>query len=194
MLTLDHSTLFYFMLDRDPKPIKKGLTSWASNVDVEFPTKAQSKPGSSKSMITSQSRTLVNNVVISKKVDVPIPHCSASPLSNQFGAFQDEDELFSPEWDAAISSPIRGRGCLTSMVNNLYYYYMLANLSTSIRTLLQLKIPLNLLDHPWDKLVESGRWPIFLKIATRIICFANVSSQLISNLLLKVMTHGPSMT
>ena len=97
MLTLDHSTLFYFIINRDLEPIKMGLTSWASNVDVEFPTKAQSKPGGSKSMITSRSRTLVNNVVISKKVDVPIPHCSASPLSNQFGAFQDEDELFSPE-------------------------------------------------------------------------------------------------
>ena len=71
-------------------------------------------------MITSQSRTLINNVVISKKVDVPIPHHSASPLSDQFGVFQDEDESFGLERDAAISSPIKGRGHLTSTVNSLY--------------------------------------------------------------------------
>ena len=40
---------------------------------------------------------------------------------------------------------------------------------------------------PMRQAGQSGHWLIFLKNATRIICFANILSRLTSNLLLKVM-------
>jgi hypothetical protein len=119
MLTLDHSTLFYFSLNSNPEPFKKGIKGWASNVDVSLSERAKpsstrpgSKAGSSKSIITSKS-TLVDNVVISRKVEV-----KPEPDVETFGLFQDEDETIGAEHDAAISSPIKGRGRLTNSVIN----------------------------------------------------------------------------
>jgi len=72
---LDHSTLFYFSLNSNPEPFKRGIKSWASNVDGSFDrakppsTRPGSKAGSSKSVITSKS-TLVDNVIISRKAEV----------------------------------------------------------------------------------------------------------------------------
>jgi hypothetical protein len=142
MLTLDQSTLFYFLLNSKPEPFKKGINGWASNVDVSLlsghakpNTRQGSKVGSSKSVITTKS-TLVDNVIISRKVEVnPWPNCSVSPLEN-LSLFQDEDEMADTEHGAAIASPIKGRGRLMSSVNKYcIIYHMLADLSTS-RTLL----------------------------------------------------------
>lgn len=121
MLTLDQSTLFYFSLNSNPD-IKRGIKSWASNVDMGLSSDhaklnnrpVSSKAGSSKSVITSKS-TLVDNVIISRKVAVNSR--PDSPLSENFGGIRDEDETFGAERDAAISSPIKGRGRLTSSVN-----------------------------------------------------------------------------
>ena len=132
MFTLDHSTLFYFSLNSNPEPFKRGIKSWASNVDVSFnrakplSTRPGSKAGSSKSVITSKS-TLVDNVIISRKAEV-----KPEPDVESFGLFQDEDETIGAEHDAAITSPIKGRGRLTnSVIKYCIIYYMLADLSTT---------------------------------------------------------------
>ena len=113
---------FYFSLNSNPKPLKKTMKSWASNVNIVQGTfmkwntslRPGSKAGTSKTIVSAS--TLVNkNITISRKVNVePRPIHSISPT---FGGFQDEDELFSPECDAAISSPIKGSGHLMSTVN-----------------------------------------------------------------------------
>lgn len=191
MFMLDQLTLFYFLLNSKPKPFKGGIKSWASNFDVGIHVKSDSrqgsKAGSLKSVITSQS-TLIDNIIISRKVK-PKSIWSASPLSENFGAFQDKDETIGTEHDATFSSPIKGSGCLTSAIN--LCYLLSVRLPISFRTLWQLRIPQNLLDRRCNRLFKSRCWPIFLKAATRIICF---TSQFMSNSLLKAVAHGPSNT
>ena len=114
--------LFYFSLNSNPEPLKKTMKIWASNVNIVQGTFTKSnaslRPGSSagtSKTIVSASTLVDKNITISRKVDVePRPIHSISPTS---GGFQDEDELFSPEHDAAISSSIKGSGRLMSTVN-----------------------------------------------------------------------------
>ena len=122
--------LFYFSLNSNPKPLKKTMKIWASNVNIVQGTftklNASLRPGSKASTsktIVSASTIIDKNITISRKVDVePRPIHSISPTS---GGFQDEDEVFGPECDAAISSPIKGSGHLMSTINPQVLHYIL---------------------------------------------------------------------
>ena len=129
MLTLDQSTPFYFSLNSHPEPLKKAMKSWAFNVDVVQSAFMKSntgwRPGSrAGSSKTVSEYTLINNpITVSRKVNTnlkPRPICSILPTGLTSGGFQDEDELFGPEHDAAISSPIKGSGHLTSTVSHYH--------------------------------------------------------------------------
>jgi hypothetical protein len=135
MLTLDECTLYYFFLNSDTEPIKKGVKSWAAQVD-EFshtskpnskPASLKSKPASTKSHAASSSTrissksTLTGTVVIKTEQKGRREPLKADPSVSDddalVGGFEDEDETKGEERDAAIASPIKGKARLTNAVS-----------------------------------------------------------------------------
>jgi hypothetical protein len=152
-----------------------------SNPQASRPaSKSGSRTGSSKTTIKS---TLVDSVVIST---AGRDH-SHSPT---FGLFQDEDETVGVERDAAASSPIKGRGRLTSSVNSFYFIFAYrTDILIYNRKLLWLRIPQNPRYHLCGWLV-TGDNCLSLLDATKITYSGKNSSRHISNGLMSKTIHG----
>jgi len=134
MLTLDECTLYYYFLNSDAEPIKKGVKSWAAQVD-EFshtskpnskPASLKSKPASTKSHAASSSTRISSKSTLTETVVIKAEQkgrreLKADPSVSDddvlVGGFEDEDETKGEERDAAIASPIKGKTRLTNSVS-----------------------------------------------------------------------------
>jgi hypothetical protein len=142
MLTLNQLILFYFLISSDSEPFKKGIKIWASHVK-NLPSNPQaSRPASKSGSRTGSSKTTTKSTLVDSVV-ISTAGRDRSP-SPTFGLFQDEDEIVGMECDAAASSPIKGRGRLTSSVNSFYFIFAYrSDILIYNRKLLRLRIPRN---------------------------------------------------
>jgi hypothetical protein len=129
-LTLDHSTLFYWMLsDASRKKQKQNLAinEWASGIPrsakATFSTRTS---GSAKSAIQNGGSRLSESSVLTKNVKIfahqPLPlaePASATVPVDSNGGLSDNDKLQGEERIAAINSPPKGRKRVTSEVSLL---------------------------------------------------------------------------
>lgn len=132
MLTLDHTTLFYFSLrDQASKFSQGGLVNdWA--IQVSLNTKPSSKPstasGRSASRVpaltngssrSSRAPTTSNRSALNNQIKINNPGDDSIVIVN--GGLFDRDETRGEEREAAVKSPPKGKQRLTSSVSNTVY-------------------------------------------------------------------------
>lgn len=127
MLTLDRTTLFYLSYidpsaETNDKTNEEFVNTWVDAVQAQghaVPLKTpKPKPPKPKSG-SNATRSALTRVTRDSKPT------SSSALSNSLhvvsSADQDEDELYGPERDAAMSSPSKGKKRIDSTVNRCIF-------------------------------------------------------------------------
>jgi hypothetical protein len=139
MLTLDHSTLFYWNLTSNPQAssanqISSSVNSWAKTVpaNAKPPSHAPSHAAptnTGRTMITvppltnassrSTGRSVLTNTITITGKRAPSVRVKPDPDSIDFhdGALSDHDEIMGQERDAAMLSPPKGKKRLNSEVS-----------------------------------------------------------------------------
>ena len=125
MLTLDWTTLFYFSLMQtsDQKSQCGGLIiSWAAEVNAGHAcSKASSKPCNVHSIpsLTSSTTRLTSTLVLTNRIAITSTDLGMVDSSNAESrhGLADEDKTKGVEWDAAVSSPPKGKKHTNSRVS-----------------------------------------------------------------------------
>jgi hypothetical protein len=133
MLTLDRTTVFYFSLMQtsDQKSQYCGLiSSWAAEVSAGCAhSKASSKPGGVCSIpsLTNGTTQSTSTSVLTNRVAITSANLGVVNVSDAESGhgFPDEDETKGVEWDAAVTSPPKGKKHATSSVSVAPYKCML---------------------------------------------------------------------
>jgi hypothetical protein len=146
LLTLDHSTLFYWTLSdashkkwKHPSAIKewvsesKGRTTvYASQAQASISISTRTKsaagiPSLTSGVSRSSASVLTNNVIVSCRASDSVkvktnPGSAPGPTVSirDDGGLSDNDELRGGEQDVAINSPIKGKRHVTSEVFFLF--------------------------------------------------------------------------
>jgi len=136
LLTLDHSTLFYWTLS-DTTPTQNRVSQWALAVPIGNPTSrppsvASYARSTAPSLTSGASRSsapsvitdnvkIINRESTSVKVKTEIPTISL----NDNGGLSDNDELMGEEREVAIKSPPKGKKRVTSEVGYCLFLYII---------------------------------------------------------------------
>jgi hypothetical protein len=139
LLTLDHSTLFYWTLS-DTTPTQNRVSQWAHTVPISKPTSrppsvasyarstapSLTNAASHSSATTSSTSVITNDVKItnrkSKLVRVKTEPNLTTISLNDNGGLSDNDEIMGEERDVAIKSPPKGKKRVTNEVG--YYFFL----------------------------------------------------------------------
>jgi hypothetical protein len=146
LLTLDESTLFYFSargINNNNKGLSGIIKNWSATITNCAPLSKASSQASSNRRISSAAQVLSTRLttksMLSDSVAIStnqkhnpqtshsLDDVSPDITSNHLGGLSDEDNMENDEREAALSSPIKGKGRVTSSVSSILssYYYRL---------------------------------------------------------------------
>jgi hypothetical protein len=127
MLTLDRTTLFYLShmnSSANTNQEASGLiTEWAEAVEPSLNTSSISKSISNpsvRSLCLTQGSTRSSSASASASASVLSNSILVVSSADRYG-IPDEDEIYGPEWDAAIKSPSKGKKRVDNTVSGCVF-------------------------------------------------------------------------